>query len=90
MQALHFLLQLGECHLTVQTQRTAPFPYRYIVAKDKGKGDGCRNPLGETKGEKLLDDLLYWEYWVINPITKEAMPMPKKYIIEMVCDWRSF
>jgi hypothetical protein len=30
------------------------------------------------------------EYWVINPNTKEALPMPKKYIIEMVCDWRSF
>jgi hypothetical protein len=32
----------------------------------------------------------HWEYWVINPNTKEALPMPKKYIIEMVCDWRSF
>lgn len=32
----------------------------------------------------------HWEYWVINPNTKEALPMPKKYVIEMVCDWRSF
>jgi hypothetical protein len=32
----------------------------------------------------------HWEYWVMNPNTKEALPMPKKYIIEMVCDWRSF
>ncbi|MFD2614990.1 DUF5662 family protein [Paenibacillus gansuensis] len=32
----------------------------------------------------------HWEYWVINPISKEALPMPKKYVIEMVCDWRSF
>ena len=32
----------------------------------------------------------HWEYWVINPHTREALPMPKKYVIEMVCDWRSF
>ncbi|MCY9697340.1 DUF5662 family protein [Paenibacillus alginolyticus] len=32
----------------------------------------------------------HWEYWVINPNTNEALPMPKKYVIEMVCDWRSF
>ncbi|OMF26705.1 hypothetical protein BK133_19880 [Paenibacillus sp. FSL H8-0548] len=32
----------------------------------------------------------HWEYWVINPNAKEALPMPKKYIIEMICDWRSF
>ncbi|PYI55534.1 DUF5662 family protein [Paenibacillus flagellatus] len=32
----------------------------------------------------------HWEYWVINPHAKEALPMPKKYVVEMVCDWRSF
>jgi hypothetical protein len=32
----------------------------------------------------------HWEYWVIEPKTNEAFPMPEKYIIEMVCDWRSF
>lgn len=32
----------------------------------------------------------HWEYWVVNKHTKEALPMPKKYMIEMVCDWRSF
>lgn len=32
----------------------------------------------------------HWEYWIINPQTQEALPMPRKYIIEMVCDWRSF
>lgn len=32
----------------------------------------------------------HWEYWIVNKITKEALPMPKKYVIEMVCDWRSF
>ncbi|WP_328803003.1 DUF5662 family protein [Paenibacillus sp. An7] len=32
----------------------------------------------------------HWEYWVVNKQTKEALPMPKKYMIEMVCDWRSF
>lgn len=32
----------------------------------------------------------HWEYWIVNKNTREALPMPKKYIIEMVCDWRSF
>jgi hypothetical protein len=32
----------------------------------------------------------HWEYWVVNPNTKQALPMPRKYLIEMVCDWRSF
>ncbi|MEF3353804.1 DUF5662 family protein [Paenibacillus sp. GYB006] len=32
----------------------------------------------------------HWEYWIVNKQTKEALPMPKKYMIEMVCDWRSF
>jgi hypothetical protein len=32
----------------------------------------------------------HWEYWVVDPINKIAVPMPRKYLIEMVCDWRSF
>ncbi|WP_354437439.1 DUF5662 family protein [Paenibacillus sp. DS2363] len=32
----------------------------------------------------------HWEYWIVNRNTKEALPMPTKYLIEMVCDWRSF
>lgn len=32
----------------------------------------------------------HWEYWVVNPTTQEALPMPKRYVAEMVCDWRSF
>jgi hypothetical protein len=32
----------------------------------------------------------HWEHWVVNPNAKQALPMPQKYIIEMVCDWRSF
>ncbi|MGO4273894.1 DUF5662 family protein [Paenibacillus sp. TAF58] len=32
----------------------------------------------------------HWEHWIVNKHTKEALPMPKKYLIEMVCDWRSF
>lgn len=32
----------------------------------------------------------HWEYWVLNPKTAEALPMPRAYVIEMVCDWRSF
>lgn len=27
---------------------------------------------------------------MVNPNAKQALPMPQKYIIEMVCDWRSF
>lgn len=32
----------------------------------------------------------HWEHWVVDEQTKESLPMPKKYMIEMVCDWRSF
>ncbi|MEO2204712.1 DUF5662 family protein [Paenibacillus pabuli] len=32
----------------------------------------------------------HWEYWVVNHFEREALPMPRKYLIEMVCDWRSF
>jgi len=32
----------------------------------------------------------HWEYWIVTKATKEALPMPSKYIIEMICDWRSF
>jgi Family of unknown function (DUF5662) len=32
----------------------------------------------------------HWEYWVVDPSSKQALPMPRKYLIEMVCDWRSF
>ena len=32
----------------------------------------------------------HWEYWVVDPNKKLALPMPKKYLLEMVCDWRSF
>lgn len=31
----------------------------------------------------------HWNYWVINQYKKEAVPMPEKYIHEMVCDWRA-
>ncbi|MCM3361236.1 DUF5662 family protein [Niallia sp. MER TA 168] len=32
----------------------------------------------------------HWEYWVIDPNNNQAVPMPRKYLMEMVCDWRSF
>ncbi|MFC7680736.1 DUF5662 family protein [Paenibacillus sp. GCM10028914] len=32
----------------------------------------------------------HWNYWIVNQDSKEALPMPEKYIIEMLCDWRSF
>ncbi|MBS8266329.1 hypothetical protein DYI25_18055 [Mesobacillus boroniphilus] len=32
----------------------------------------------------------HWEYWVVDPNQKQALPMPRKYLLEMVCDWRSF
>ncbi|MBY6036683.1 hypothetical protein KUV80_08465 [Fictibacillus nanhaiensis] len=31
----------------------------------------------------------HWNYWVVNQMTREAVPMPKKYVIEMICDYRS-
>ncbi len=31
----------------------------------------------------------HWNYWVVNQVKKEALPMPEKYVCEMVCDWRA-
>ncbi|MCP4373369.1 MAG: hypothetical protein GY797_35505 [Deltaproteobacteria bacterium] len=31
----------------------------------------------------------HWNYWVVTQHKKEALPMPEKYILEMVCDWRA-
>lgn len=31
----------------------------------------------------------HWNYWVVDQHKREALPMPKKYMIEMLCDWRS-
>lgn len=32
----------------------------------------------------------HWEHWVVDPKKQLALPMPRKYLMEMVCDWRSF
>lgn len=32
----------------------------------------------------------HWHYWVLKYHTKEALQMPNKYLLEMLCDWRSF
>ena len=29
----------------------------------------------------------HWNYWVVDQYKKEALPMPEKYIQEMLCDW---
>lgn len=31
----------------------------------------------------------HWNYWVVDSVKKEALPMPEKYILEMICDWRA-
>lgn len=31
----------------------------------------------------------HWNYWVVNQYKKEAVPMPEKFILEMICDWRA-
>jgi hypothetical protein len=31
----------------------------------------------------------HWNYWVVNQAKKEALPMPEKYLMEMICDWRA-
>jgi hypothetical protein len=30
------------------------------------------------------------EYWDVNPNAKQAFPIPRKYLVEMICDWCSF
>lgn len=31
----------------------------------------------------------HWNYWVVNQVRQEAVPMPQKYLVEMVCDWKA-
>ena len=31
----------------------------------------------------------HWNYWVVNQHSREAVPMPTKYLLEMICDWRA-
>ncbi len=31
----------------------------------------------------------HWNYWVVNQMKQEALPMPEKYVREMICDWRA-
>ncbi|GGB61017.1 DUF5662 family protein [Fictibacillus barbaricus] len=32
----------------------------------------------------------HWNYWVVDSVKREALPMPRKYLLEMICDYRSF
>jgi hypothetical protein len=32
----------------------------------------------------------HWNYWVVDQVKREAVPMPRKYFLEMICDYRSF
>jgi hypothetical protein len=29
----------------------------------------------------------HWNYWVVNQAKKEAVKMPDRYVVEMICDW---
>lgn len=31
----------------------------------------------------------HWNYWVVDQVKREAIPMPRKYLLEMICDYRS-
>ncbi|KZE69259.1 hypothetical protein AWM68_03045 [Fictibacillus phosphorivorans] len=31
----------------------------------------------------------HWNYWVVDQVKREAVPIPRKYIFEMICDYRS-
>ncbi|WP_231620205.1 DUF5662 family protein [Fictibacillus sp. 26RED30] len=32
----------------------------------------------------------HWNYWVVDQLKKEAVPIPRKYVYEMICDYKSF
>jgi Family of unknown function (DUF5662) len=31
----------------------------------------------------------HWNYWVVDQVKREAVPIPRKYLLEMICDYRS-
>jgi hypothetical protein len=31
----------------------------------------------------------HWNYWVVDQNKRKAIPIPDKYLLELVCDWRA-
>jgi len=51
-------------------------------------------PIQEQQWQKALlhhyqKNKHHWNHWVVDQKEKKAIPMPEKYIMEMVCDWRA-
>lgn len=70
-------------------------PQEFLPYAKKFFFDGQKNVNDELKWKYAWlrhqhSNKHHWEYWVVDPNNKQAIPMPKKYLIEMVCDWRSF
>jgi hypothetical protein len=70
-------------------------PKEFFPYAKKFFSDGKLSPLEEMKWKYAWlnhqrKNKHHWEYWVVDPKNKVALPMPRKYLVEMVCDWRSF
>ncbi|WP_223702913.1 DUF5662 family protein [Sutcliffiella deserti] len=66
------------------------FPYakKFFYTGDKNDGDELKWQYAWLHHQHKNKH--HWEYWVVNANTKHSLPMPRKYLMEMVCDWRSF
>ncbi|MGD6874763.1 DUF5662 family protein [Sutcliffiella horikoshii] len=69
-------------------QEFFPYAKKFFYNEDKSADDELRWKYAWLHHQNKNKH--HWEYWVVDPRTKQALPMPRKYLIEMVCDWRSF
>ncbi|CAG9621129.1 DUF5662 family protein [Sutcliffiella rhizosphaerae] len=66
------------------------FPYakKFFAARELSKEEQEKWQLAWRHHQRKNKH--HWEHWVIDFDSKKAAPMPRKYLLEMVCDWRSF
>lgn len=61
----------------------------FIAYAQKFFGDGCpKMDFDYAWNHHQKGNRHHWQYWIMwNPKGSLALPIPEKYIIEMLCDW---
>jgi hypothetical protein len=57
---------------------------RYFGCQDKYNEDFDNARTGHQMRNRH-----HWHYWIIDKHSKQADEMPRKYLLEMICDWRA-
>ncbi|MBO7044650.1 hypothetical protein J6W34_09270 [bacterium] len=64
----------------------------YFYGNEKPTSDETKKAFNYAWLHHIHHNPHHWQYWVLNNDSgkEECLEMPKKYIIEMLCDWLSF